>query len=66
MLGRGSKGKHCIRFKRTAAGKRCAKFGGRKRKGKGKKGGMRGALGRGAHCIRFKKTSGGKRCAKFA
>lgn len=34
---RGPKGMHCVRYKRTAAGKRCAKYAGGRRKKRSKK-----------------------------
>ena len=57
-----TKGMHCIRFKRTRAGKRCAKYAG------GRKGRGRRHLGttEGMHCVRYKKTRSGRRCAKYA
>jgi hypothetical protein len=47
--------KTCLRFKRTAAGRRCAKF-------DGSYSSQRGA---GRTCVRFKTTGKGKRCAKY-
>ena len=45
--------KVCLRFKRTSAGRRCAKFdfAGQKRSNK--------------TCKRYKQTKAGRRCAKF-
>ena len=61
-----TKGMHCVRFKQTSAGKRCAKYaGGRRGRGRGR---GRRHLGttEGMHCIRYKKTRAGRRCAKYA
>ena len=49
--------KTCLRFKRTAAGRRCAKFDGSYSSKRGQ--------GDGRSCVRFKNTGKGKRCAKY-
>lgn len=59
----GTKGKTCIRFKRTSAGRRCAKFSGGGLSGLGRTRRRSGTKGK--KCVRFKRTSAGRRCASF-
>jgi hypothetical protein len=55
----------CVRFKRTSAGRRCAKYSssGLGRSSLGKSSGLGG---RKRKCVRFKRTSAGRRCAKYS
>jgi hypothetical protein len=68
---RGStKGRRCVRFKRTSAGRRCAKFSGSRRKTRSRRStrGLKGVgvLPRGSVCERYRKgPSGKRRCVKY-
>ena len=46
--------KWCLRYKRTAAGRRCAKYGSSNPKRTRKT------------CVKYRNTKGGRRCAKYS
>lgn len=46
--------KVCLRFKRTAAGRRCAGFG------------FAGVKRNKRTCVRYKRTKSGRKCARFS